>query len=135
MRRPALALAAAALAGWLWTCRGNETGPVSGELVVRLNTSSTSDRALLFRLVGRQTAIAAEPGHGYTTYVSNQAYDTTVIAVVAQRGTALAAGNLVRFSVNDTRQVDSYAAVLMQVAASDYQLRDVRQYALTVEKP
>lgn len=133
MRRAWLVLAAAlALAGR--GC-GDGTGPVSGELVVRLTTPSSDDRAILLRLSGSQTAIRAAPGRGYAVYSSSAVADTTVIAVVAPQGSALAAGELLRVSVPDTRKAGSYAAIPTQVAGADYQLRDAGQYSLVVAKP
>lgn len=116
-------------------CSGNETGPVAGELVVRLTTPSTDDRAVLLRLVGTQTGARAAPGHLYAVYTSGVAGDTAVIAVVAPQSAALAAGDLLRVSVSDSRKVRSYSAILTQVAGADYQLRDVRLYTLVVARP
>ena len=134
MRRAWLGLATLlALAGG--SCNGNETGPVAGELAVRFATPSTDDRALVLRLVGPQTGVRSTPWQSYGVYQSSTTGDTTVIAVVAPQGSALGAGELVRFSVPDTRKAGSYTVTLSQVAGADYRLRDVRLYGVVVRKP
>jgi len=140
MRRACLALAALPVLAVLLAfagagCNGDETGPVAGELVVRLTTPSSDDRALLLRLMGEVTAIHAAPGRPYAVYASSVIGDTAVVAVVAPQSRALSSGDLLRFTVSDTRQVRSYAATLSQVAGADFQLRDLGQYALVVARP
>jgi hypothetical protein len=116
-------------------CSGNETGPVSGELVVRLAAPGNDVRAVLLRLGGTATGIRVAPGRPYVVFTSSPAPDTAVIAVVAPSGQALAAGDLLRVAVPDTRKARSYTATLTQVAGTDFQLRVVGAYALEVRKP
>lgn len=110
--------------------------PVAGELEVRLIvTPNADDRAILLRVVGKQTAVTAPVGSGYRVLVSPLAGDTARVVVMAPQGSGLATGALARLTVPDTRQVGAYAAFALDVASRTYAQRPVTGYVLTVAKP
>jgi hypothetical protein len=125
-----LALAAAAAVG----C--SDQGPLAGDLSVRLATSRTGIRAVLFRVVGRQHGVTAGIGSAYRVLSDTSAAgDTSWIAVIAPQGSTLAAGEIARLAVPDTRNVGGYRTALTDVAASDYSVGDIAGITLTVVKP
>jgi hypothetical protein len=128
-------IVAALLTLAIGACRGGETGPVAGELVVRVTPPGHGERAVYFRLAGVQNGIAAPPGSGYRVYTTGLPGDTALVIVVAPLGSAIAPGDLLRFSVPDTRRVDHYAAILIQMAGADYRLESAGPDALTVTRP
>lgn len=115
-------------------CFGHE-GPVAGELEVRLATPNADDRAIIFRLVGQQTAVTAPSGSGYRVFTTPGLGDTARVVVVAPQGTHLAAGSVARVSVPDTRRAEAYGAVVQEVASTSYATRAAAGYVLTVVKP
>lgn len=126
-----LALAAAAVAG----CSGDQ-GPVAGELSVRLTTSRTTDRAVLFRVVGKQHGVTVGTGASYRIISDTSATgDTAWVAVIAPQGSGLAAGEIARIEVPDTRKAGSYQISLTEAAASDYSVGAFSGITLTVVKP
>jgi hypothetical protein len=133
MRR-ALALAACVVVAGAG-CRG-EQGPVAGELSVRLAAARPGDRAIFFRVVGRLHAVTLAPGSGYRVFADTSANgDTAHVVVVAPGGSGLAAGELARIRVDDTRKVSSYTARVLDVAATSYANRDSAGVTLTVVRP
>lgn len=116
-------------------CRGGETGPVAGDLIVRLTTPSNTDRAILFQLVGKLTAVRPASGSNYRVFSAAMIGDTVRIAVVAPRNSAIGAGELVRFSVPDTRKVGSYTVTVTDVAGADYSIANPGQYSLVIVRP
>ena len=126
-----LALATAAAFG----CSGDQ-GPVAGELAVRLATSRSTDRAVLFRVVGPQHGVTAGAGTSYRVVADSSAVgDTTWVAVIAPQGSGLAAGEIARLAVPDTRKSGAYAVVLTDVAAANYAVGGTAGVSLTVVKP
>ena len=109
--------------------------PVAGELEVRLATPNTDDRALLLRVAGKQTAVTAPAASGYQVHVAPLLADTVRVLVMAPAGQHIPAGAVLRLTVPDTRQVDSYAARALDVASTTYAQRAVSGYTLTVVKP
>jgi len=125
-----LALAAGAAA-----CSG-EQGPVAGELSVRLATPRATDRAIAFVVVGPQHDATVAAGSNYRLFSSaSTAGDTTWITVVAPKTGGLAAGEVARIAVNDTRRAGSYLIWLGDVAAADYHVGDTAGVSLKVVKP
>jgi len=110
-------------------------GPVAGDLEVRVVSPNLDDRAILLRLHGRQTAVAAPSGSGYQVLVAPYRADTVTVLVMAPRGQHLLAGAIVRVSVPDTRQVDAYLARPLDVASTAYLQRALTGYTLAVAKP
>ena len=125
-----LALAAAAVAG----C--SDQGPVAGELSVRLTTSRIGDRAVLFRVVGKLHAVTVGTATSYRVVSDTSATgDTAWVAVIAPQGSGLAAGEIARIAVPDTRKAGSYEISLTEAAASDYSVGTFPGLTLTVVKP
>jgi len=125
-----IALAAAAVAG----C--SDQGPVAGELSVRLGTPSPTPRAVLFRVVGKLHGVTAGTASGYRIISDTSATgDTAWVAVIAPQGSGLAAGEIARVSVPDTRKAGSYEVSLTEAAASDYSVGVFPGITLTVVKP
>jgi hypothetical protein len=126
-----LALAAAAAAG----CNGDQ-GPVAGELSVRLATSRTTDRAVLFQVIGKQHGVTAGTGTSYRVISDTAATgDTSWVAVISPQGTGLAAGEIARITVPDTRKAGDYQITLTDLAAADYSVGNISGIALTVVRP
>jgi hypothetical protein len=125
-----LVLAAAAAFG----CK--DQGPVAGELSVRLSTPRFNDRAILFRVVGRQHGVAATTGMNYRVLSDTSAAgDTTWIAVIALQGSYLASGEIARLAVPDVRKAGDYTAVVSDLASSTYAALDVTTVSVTFVKP
>lgn len=120
-----------ALLGALAGC-GDSSGPVAGELEIRLVSPNADDRAILFQVVGAQTGVTAAAGQ--RVFATSLPGDTTRIVVVAPAGGVLS-GAVARLRVTDTRRAGSYAATLTQVAAADYTPRDTTGYRLSIVKP
>jgi hypothetical protein len=127
-----LGLAAAAAAG----C--SDQGPVAGELSVRLTTSRTGDRAVLFRVIGPQHGVTAGTGSIYRVLSDTSATgDTAWVAVIAPQGggLGLATGEIARLAVPDTRNAGNYLIALTDIAAADYSVGSISGVSLTVAKP
>lgn len=131
MRHVVVVLAlAAAVAG----C--SDQGPVAGELSVRLTTSRTTDRAVLFKVVGKLHGVTAGTGASYRIISDTSATgDTAWVAVITPQGTGLAPGEIARITVPDTRMAGSYQISLTEAAASDYSVGTFSGITLTVVKP
>lgn len=126
-----LALAAGAAVG----CKGNE-GPVAGELSVRLTTPRSTDRAILFVVVGAQHGVSVATGSTYTVFADTSAVgDTTHIVVVAALGSGLVTGEIARLAVADTRQAGKYVIRINDVASATLALGDSAGVSLSVVKP
>ena len=131
-RAPALLVLVAAAA---FGCSGDQ-GPVAGELSVRLATPRNTDRAVFFRMIGRQHAVTTGTGTTYRVLSDTSAAgDTSWIAVIAPQGSGLSAGEIARLAVPDTRSVGSYRAIVVDVAAADYSAGDTAGVSLTVARP
>ncbi len=115
-------------------CKSAE-GPVAGVLEVRLTTPNGDDRAILLRIGGKQTVIAAPSGSSYRVLTAPLAGDTVRVVVIAPVGSHLTAGALLRLTVPDTRQADAYVARALDVASATYAQRGLTGYVLTVVKP
>ena len=132
----ALPLAAlACLAAFAAGCRSDQ-GPVSGELSVRLTTPRVGDRGIQFVVIGPAQAVSAPTGSGYRVFSdAASGADTTHVVVVAPAGTGLVAGDVARIAVSDTRQVRSYTAAVVALAAPNYSLADTTGVSLSVVRP
>jgi hypothetical protein len=130
------ALAAAALAAVLLDagCHGPDTAPVPGSVSVRLATAGVAVKALLLRVVGRETAVTPAPGTGYRVFTA-QAGDTVRIAVFARPASAIGSGELVLLSVPDTRRAHSYPSAVLEVADLGYAVVESSRYTLTISTP
>ncbi len=133
MRR--VAVLAAFLGAVALGCRGNE-GPVAGELAVRLATPRNGDRAVLFTVVGRQSAVTAPPGTSYQVFSTISADgDTSHVAVVAPAGAGLAAGAIAYLSVPDLGKAGSYVGRVLDVATATYAVDDTAGVSLSFSHP
>jgi hypothetical protein len=125
-----LVLAAAAATG----C--SEQGPVAGELSVRLAISLGTDRAVLFQVVGKQHGVTVGTGASYRILSDTSATgDTAWVAVIAPQGATLAAGEIARITVPDTRNAGSYQISLTEAVAPDYSVGVFPGIRLTIVKP
>jgi hypothetical protein len=114
----------------------SDQGPVAGELSVRLTTSRTTDRAVLFKVVGKLHGVTAGTGASYRIISDTSATgDTAWVAVITPQGTGLAPGEIARITVPDTRVAGSYQISLTEAAASDYSVGTFSGITLTVVKP
>jgi hypothetical protein len=114
----------------------SDQGPVAGELSVRLTTSRTTDRAVLFKVVGKLHGVTAGTGASYRIISDTSATgDTAWVAVITPQGTGLAPGEIARITVPDTRMAGSYQISLTEAAASDYSVGTFSGITLTVVKP
>jgi hypothetical protein len=126
-----LAVAAAAVFG----CKGDQ-GPVAGELSVRLATPRSTDRAILFRVIGAQHGVTAGTGTSYRVLSDTSAVgDTSWIAVIATQGSGIAVGEIVRLAVADVRKAGAYQIVVSDVAAATYAVGDTAGMTLSVVRP
>ena len=106
------------------------TGPVAGVLTISLATPNRgADGAIQFRFTGpvAPTSVTAAPG----LLVFSQ--PLTMVTRVAVTGT-LTNGAVVTIGVADTRKASQYAATIEAVAASDFQLRPLTGYSLTISQ-
>ncbi len=132
MRRALAVLVLAAAASW--GCR--DQGPVAGELSVRLATPRTTDRAVLFQVVGPPRSVKGWSSGTYRVVSDTSATgDTSWVAVIAPQGTGLAAGEIARIAVADTRQAGAFVISLTEAAAADYSVGAFSGITLTVVKP
>jgi len=116
-------------------CRG-EPGPTAGELSVRLAAARPADRAIVFRVTGRLHGVTLAPGSPYRVFADTSANgDTAHVVVVAPAGSGLAAGEVARIRVDDTRKATSYAARVLDAATSSYANRDSAGIVLTIVRP
>jgi hypothetical protein len=114
----------------------SDQGPLAGDLSLRLVTSRTDIRAILFRVTGRQHGVTAAAGSAYRVLSDTSAAgDTSWIAVIAPQGGVLAAGELLRLAVPDTRNIGGYRTALTDVAGADYSVGNIAGIRLTVVNP
>ena len=112
------------------SCGDDPTGPKPGTLEVRLSTPNAGlDGAILFTVSGPAAPTTVAPAAGLRVFYDSLAATTTF----AVTGT-LRTGALVRIEVEDVGRVGAYHATIQQVAASDYALRPLAGYSLTVAR-
>ncbi len=113
------------------SCRDDTTGPVAGTLTVRLTTPGAGpDGAIMLTIAGPAAITSATAPSGLRVFHPGFGATATSFAVTG----TLAAGPILTVSVPDVNQVAQYAAAIQQVAGTDYQLRALAGYALTVER-
>ena len=123
-------LVVALAVGGAGSCSDAGTGPVAGVVTVSLTTPNAgSDGAIQFRFTGpvAPTSITAAPG----LRVFSQ--PLTIVTRAAVTGT-LTNGAVVTIGVADTRKLSQYAATIEVVAGSDFQLRPLTGYSLTISQ-
>lgn len=119
-------LALAAALTWILACE-DTTGPVAGELTVRIEGPAAA--AYLLTVTGDSIAepVAANAGHRIDSHVSGRTMRAAVIGSVAS-------GPLLRFSVPDVNKSGDYTVTLNEVAAADNTLEPTSAYTLTITK-
>ncbi len=123
-------LVVALAVGGAGSCSDAGTGPVAGVVTVSLTTPNAgSDGAIQFRFTGplAPTSITAAPG----LRVFSQ--PLTMVTRLAVTGT-LTNGAVVTIGVADTRKLSQYTATIEAVAGSDFQLRPLSGYSLTISQ-
>jgi type IV pilus biogenesis protein CpaD/CtpE len=126
-----LAVAAAAVLG----CHGDQ-GPIAGELAVRLTSPRSTDRAILFRVVGPQHGVTAGTGTTYRVLSDTSAVgDTSWITVIAAQGSGLAVGEIAQLAVADVRKAGDYRVAVSDVATANYSVGDTAGVSLSVVRP
>lgn len=123
---------ATAVAALVLACTGDSTGPVAGTLKVDLTTPNSGlDGAAIVVLAGPVAPIAVSPAAGLTVWGGPV---TAALAKIALTGT-LSTGTILILEVEDVNKVKQYSATLQQVASSsDYSLRSLTGYSLSVTK-
>jgi hypothetical protein len=130
MRRQLLPLLLALLAG---ACGdGGPTGPAGptpGVLKVALTTPNADDGALLLTISGGRVSTVDAASTGYQVYTAQPDTVTTRVLVTGD----LAAGEVVRIHVPDTRSVAAYHATIAQAASrTTFAQRALTGYSLAV---
>jgi len=118
-----------ALAGAL-SCGGatEPPGPRPATIVASLNTPNDRDGALVIRIIGEQTGLAAATG--YRMAGSSGVQTATVRVVVSG---AIVDGDLLQFTIPDVSKLSTYAVVVEQAAAREtYALLDAGGYSITL---
>lgn len=115
------------LAGLVISCGSGPTDDGSpGDLIAALSTTNATDGALLIRITGPVSQVAAVGGHRLSAAT---AAGTTRVVITGD----IAAGDLLRITVPDTRDISSYSVVVEQAAEREsYTLFDVSGYSITV---
>ncbi|HEX8691468.1 MAG TPA: hypothetical protein VF746_03440 [Longimicrobium sp.] len=130
-RRRALRWAPLAAAALLAACGGDggTPTPVPGELVLRLETPFTDDRAMVVSLSGPGAIASVAPARAGTSVYSTAPGGTT--RRVAVFG-AITGGDLLRLSVPDVNRARAYTATVVEAAGLSNQPRaDVSGYRVT----
>jgi hypothetical protein len=130
MRRQLLPLALLSLAA---ACGdGGPTGPagpVPGVLKIALTTPNADDGALLFTVSGGRVSTVDAAAAGYQIYTARP--DTLTMRILVTGD--IAAGEVVRIHVPDTRSAAAYHATIAQAASrATFAQRALAGYALAV---
>lgn len=110
---------------------GGPSGPTPGELTIELTTPNADDGAIKLTITGPEalTSItAAKPG--IRVFQSGTLGTTNTIVITG----TIAAGDVVKIGVTDTRDDEEYTATVVSAASTAYAVRPVTGYELTVEK-
>jgi hypothetical protein len=100
-------------------------GPTPGVLIARLTTSHTQDGALLLRVLGPVTDVTPI---GYTS--ASRSVGGAIMIVVTGN---IIGGDLLRLSVPDTRELDSYSVEVQQAAdRNTFALREPGSYSISL---
>lgn len=127
--RAALLLLAAVLAG---ACQSDgPQGLRAGEFSLQLQSPSAGDRAIMFDLVGAAQTITPSL-QSARVMVDTLAPDSVRIAIVAPSGSSIGPGEVARLGVANLCALSGYRARLVDVAGSDYSLKSLSGYALSV---
>lgn len=128
MRRGRWRLLLALALGSVASCGLDTTGPVAGVLRVNfLTPNGGTDGAILFTVSGPAALTSATAGAGLRLFA--QPLDTTNRFAVTG---PLASGTIVTIGVADVNRARSYRATIQGVAATNFQLRALAGYSITV---
>lgn len=124
-----LAIAVVALTGL--SCGGGTSGPVAGNLTVRLvSPNSGADSAIVITITGPAALTSATPGTGLRLFQQPLGGVTTRFALVGQLNNA---ATILTIGVANVNAVSQYTASVDGVALPNYQLRTVPGgYALAI---
>jgi len=126
----AAALVAVMVAGL--RCGDSPSGPVAGALSVRLTSpNSGADRAILLTIDGPTALTSATAGAQLQLFQQPLGGTTTRFAVVGPLSTG---ATILTIGVADVGRVSAYSATIAEIAQTDYQLRSLDGYQLTVER-
>ena len=122
------------LATMLFAAAGScssSSGPVAGMLTVSLRTPNPgADGAILFTVTGPQAITSVTAGTGLRVF----SQPLSMVTKVALTG-PLTSGAILTIGVADVGKATQYSATVQEVAAaSDYQLRSLAGYGLTVSR-
>ena len=130
MKRLGRWLVVALALGGAGSCSSSGTGPVAGVLTVSLTTPNAgSDGAIQFRFTGPLAPTSITAPSGLRVFSQPLA----MVTRLAVTGT-LPNGAVVTIGVPDTRKLSQYAATIEAVAGSDFQLRPLTGYSLTISQ-
>ena len=129
--RPIRALISLALLGIAAGCGGgggDGGGPTAGVLNVTLNTPTTGDGAVLFRITGGPVDSVVK-GAMAASFSSHKVANTTRIVAAGP----ITDGVIAHLYVSDVSKASSYVGTMEQVAAnSNFAQRSVTGYTLTI---
>ena len=112
---------------------GSDAGtgpPVPGVRTVSLTTPNAgSDGAIQFRFTGPLAPTSITAASGLRVF----SQPLTIVTRLAVTGT-LTNGAVVTIGVADTRKLSQYVATIEAVAGSDFQLRPLTGYSLTISQ-
>lgn len=112
-------------------CGGDATGPTPGTLVVSLATpGARTEGAVLFTLTGPAAVTSAAPVAGLRIFYESFGATATRFIVTGP----ITAGPMLTVGVADVGQASRYAAPIQQVAGTDYVLRPLAGYRLSVNR-
>lgn len=112
------------------TCGKDGTGPVAGVLNVRLTSpNSGADSGVVLTIVGPRALTSAAPGPGLRLFQQPLGGTTTRFALVGQLN---AGATILTIGVENVNAVSQYAGTIQEVAQSNYALRSLGGYGLTV---
>ncbi|HET7791577.1 MAG TPA: hypothetical protein VFK78_12355 [Gemmatimonadales bacterium] len=125
-------LAALALAGVAGCKSDGISGPVSGNLKIKLTTPNVGDGAVMFTLTGPVAITDTASGASARVFAGPLGGLTTKFIVT---GTLANGATIMTVGVVDVNKVAEYTATIQQVAvSSDHSLRALSGYKLSVTR-
>jgi hypothetical protein len=104
----------------------NNTGPTAAALNLSLSSPNADDGAVLLTISGGP--VDSVEAVGYGVYMARPGAETVRLIVTGE----LASGTIARIHVPDSRQMSSYSAKILQVAARTYAQRDLVSYTASL---
>jgi hypothetical protein len=133
MKRLFTTAALAALVALALRCGGDGTGPVAGNLSVRLTSpNSGADSAIVLTITGPAALTGVTPGAGLRLFAQPVGGTTTRFALTGQLTTNT---TILTIGVANVNAVGQYSGTIQGVAQANYALRALPGgYALTVSR-